>query len=122
MGMKWSRLTTKGSGKKETIKLKEFKIKSYKIWLPANMSLNLDAKYSRVNINTNINGSVNLKIYDSQLTTQTIAGDVEGEMKYSSLMAHSLGNVDLDLYETKLKAEESLKGTIDAISGVMMQI
>lgn len=114
MGMKWSRVTTKGSGKKETIKLKEFKIKSYKIWLPANMSLNLDAKYSRVNINTNINGPVNLKIYDSQLTTQSIAGDVEGEMKYSSLMAHSLGNVDLELYETKLKAEESLKGRIDA--------
>jgi len=114
MGMRWSRITTKGSGKKETIKLKEFKIKSYKIWLPADMSLNLDAKYSRVNVNTNINGPVNLKIYDSQLSTQSIAGDVEGEMKYSSLMAHSLGNVNLELYETKLKAEESLKGTIDA--------
>ncbi len=114
MGMKWSRITTKGSGKKETIKLKEFKIKSYKIWLPADMSLTLDAKYSRVNINTNINGAVNFKIYDSQLTAQSIAGDVEGEMKYSSLMAHALGNVDVELYETKFKAEESLNGIIDA--------
>jgi len=113
MGMKWSKVKFK-SGNKETIKLKEFKINSLKIWLPAKNQLNLEAKYSRLSIQPNIIGDFRLDAYDTQLSAHHFTGNLEGEAKYSDIKVGSLGNVNLDLYETKMKADKAQKVKVEA--------
>jgi len=121
MGMKWSKLTFK-SDKKETIKLKEFKVQSFKVWLPAKQNMTLSAKYSRVKLQTNIEGSLNLDAYDTELTAKSITGDINGQAKYSNLTFANTGEIKLSLYETKLHAENTSNGQFEAkYSGIVIK-
>jgi hypothetical protein len=113
MGMKLSKVTFK-SQKKESIKLKEFKIIRCEIWLPATANITLDAKYSQVNFENSIKGNFDLDLYDGQLHLQDVSGYLRGDAKYSKVKAGNLKDVDLELYETELLIGNSIVFDMDA--------
>ncbi|MCG8582722.1 MAG: hypothetical protein MI866_22555 [Bacteroidales bacterium] len=109
MGMKWSKITFK-SGNKESIKLKEFKIKRCEIWVPAKANISMNAKYSQVNFDYSVKGNFDVDLYDGRLHLQDVSGYLKGDAKYSQIKAGHFKDVDLDIYECEL-----LTGNTNAI-------
>ncbi|WP_430816978.1 hypothetical protein [Carboxylicivirga sp. RSCT41] len=110
MGMKWSKVTFK-SGNKQSIKLKEFKIKRCKLWLPAQADISMNAKYSQVNIDYPVNGNFDIDLYDGRLDLKDVSGYLKGDAKYSQMKAGNFSEIDLDIYECELYAGNT--GAVD---------
>ncbi|MCT4647017.1 MAG: hypothetical protein N4A74_18665 [Carboxylicivirga sp.] len=106
MGMKWKKVTIK-SDKKQKINLKEFKIKRCEIWIPEKINVDLNAKYSKLDVTNNISGALNLSLYDTKSNFKELAGDVMGDLKYSQLTLASAGRIKLNLYECELTTKDS---------------
>lgn len=104
MGMKWSKLTFK-SGAKETIKLKEFKVKRCRVWMPAKANVNLNVKYSTISIGGDIKGNCKLDIYDSKVVFGNVTEALLGEAKYSTLDFGSSRTCHLNFYECKVSGK-----------------
>ena len=113
MGMKWSKVTFK-SNKKESIKLKEFKVKRCQIWLPKNANIDLNLKYSNLKFNNDIVGSCKLDLYDSHLLLNNVSETLIGEAKYSSVKIRNNKRTSINLYECKFNAIECREVRIDA--------
>lgn len=113
MGMKWSKVSLK-SDKKQSIKLKEFKIKRCDIWLPEKSNIDVDAKYSKLEVKGNIEGNLRLNLYDTKSEFNEVSGNVTGDLKYSQLAMASTNNVKLKLYESTLSTKETKSLSLEA--------
>ncbi|TRX71711.1 hypothetical protein [Carboxylicivirga sp. M1479] len=113
MGMKWSKVVFK-SNKKESIKLKEFKITKCQVWLPQTVMATIDAKYSKVNYESDIMGDLKLMLYDTQARFASVSGSVKGELKYSQVKLNTSDAIELSLYETKLACGETTAFNMEA--------
>lgn len=91
---------------KSKIKLSKFKITEFKVYLPADMDLSIDAKYSKVNLNFSIEGDLNIKGYDMTMKSKSISRKLDINAKYSKFEFASAGKTKLNLYESKLMAKE----------------
>ncbi|MBR8536828.1 hypothetical protein KDU71_14735 [Carboxylicivirga sediminis] len=113
MGMKWSKLIFK-SDTKQTIKLKEFKVKRCRIWVPKQSDVDLQSKYSTIDFYEDVYGYCNIDIYDSKVNLNSVSKSLMGEAKYSSLSLGDVAKADVNLYECKFKAGEVRDATIKA--------
>lgn len=85
------------------IKLSKFRITDLRIYLPADMDFNLDAKYCPVDIAFSINGKVDIKAFDAEIKGKRISGDFDLNGKYSRIDFEAVtGSSSIDLYESKL--------------------
>ena len=101
MGLKWSKLTFK-SGTKQTIKLKEFKVRRCTVWMPVKANVNLNVKYSIINIGGDIKGNCKLDVYDSKVVVGNVTETISGDLKYSTLTVGNCEQGNLNFYECKV--------------------
>ena len=76
---------------------------TYKLWMPASMSLDLSSKYNNVSI-ASLNGNVSLDLYDCDVEM----GDYSTgtfQMKYSKISIGNGGNTSFDVYDSKVRAQ-----------------
>lgn len=71
------------------------------IWIPVDADLNLASKYSKLNID-NINGKLDLNLYNDDIEGGNALEDVKIIAKYSSIEFDSFGDLDANLYDCNL--------------------
>ncbi|MBK3516544.1 hypothetical protein [Carboxylicivirga marina] len=113
MGKRWSKVTF-NSDKKETIKLKNFKIMRCEIWLPSTANVSLDAKYSQLRFDDVLKGNFELDLYDGQLQLKDVTGYLKGDAKYSQIKGGSFSDIDLDIYECEVSVGNTTTCNLDA--------
>ena len=88
------------------VKLAEFKLKEIKIYVPADLDLNVNTKYSRVNLAFSINGNLNIDGYNCQFKGKAVSNNLQLNGKYSKFEFSRVPKAKLDLYESTFKATE----------------
>ncbi|MBI9068346.1 MAG: hypothetical protein JEZ09_13715 [Salinivirgaceae bacterium] len=96
------------------IKLTKFEISSLKIYLPADLDLKIEAKYSPVDIMFSMNGELEIDAYDSEIEGRSVRGKLDATCKYSKLRFASASDTKLNLYESKVWIEKVKKLTVDS--------
>lgn len=89
----------------DKIRIKDFSI-SHKISIPKSANLNLENKYSDINMES-LDGELSLQLYNTNLKGYIIYNDVVINGKYSKISFQKFTkNVDLNLYDTDIKFYE----------------
>ncbi len=88
------------------IKLSEFQIKEIKIYVPADLDMTINAKYSKVNLNFSVNGNLKINGYDIVMSAKSISNKLNVDAKYSKFEFITAGNTQLDLYESKIRVKQ----------------
>ena len=96
------------------IKLAEFQIKEIKIYVPADLDMAINAKYSKVNLNFSVNGDLKITGYDMVMSAKNVSNKLDVNAKYSKFEFITAGNTNLVLYESRFKAEKIKKTKIDS--------
>ncbi len=73
--------------------------------VPDLKALALKNKYEDIIIDHNFNGDVDIEIYDGDLNTKNIAGELELEVKYGKATLKDIGDGDLTLYDSEMEME-----------------
>jgi hypothetical protein len=95
-------ITLKGGGK---LVFSEFKMKG-EMWIPENCILNLQSKYSEINMD-DINGRLSLDLYNDKLYGGTLNSPLKITAKYSTLEFKNVQDIDADLYNTNLETGDA---------------
>jgi hypothetical protein len=90
-----------GNGK--TISLTEFSIKG-EVWIPSVCRFELESKYSDVHLE-DFAGSLILVLYNDNFFGGSVKGNAEINDKYSTMVFGAMKDVKVDLYNSKLLAE-----------------
>lgn len=86
--------------------LDKFEITGLKIYVPADMDLTLEAKYSKVEMQMSVAGFMDVLAYDSEVEAKSVKHNLTIEAKYSTLQFESAHDVNVDFYETNFKIRE----------------
>ncbi len=89
----------------EKIQVQEFKIE-FIISIPKKSSLELAAKYSEVKLGE-IEGTLQLNLFNTTIMAHDIKKELLGELKYSRLNANSVGDIKVKLHESALKIKRA---------------
>jgi len=104
-----STITLKKGGK---LRFSEFKMKG-EMWIPENCNLNLQSKYSEINMD-DIKGRLKLNMYNDKLYGGTLSSPLTLSAKYSTLEFKNVKDVDADLYNTNIETGDA--GDLDIVS------
>ena len=74
--------------------------------LPNVKSLNLANRFGKIEIEEDLESDLDVKIYEGDLQTQDLGGDLKIESKFSDLEVGHFENGNLDLYESHFKGGE----------------
>ncbi|MBN1386817.1 MAG: hypothetical protein JW965_00110 [Bacteroidales bacterium] len=83
-----------------TFRYKKFEMECI-AWIPRNASLELNTKYSEINME-NIGGDLKLDSYDDEVFAGTVGGNSSIIAKYSEMTFTDMKNIDADLYSCEL--------------------
>jgi len=94
------------------IKLTKFEINEFKIYVPTDLDLAIDAKYGKVDLDFSVQGDLEIKGYDIEMMGKSVAKNLDIEGKYSQFTFESAGKTQLNLYESKIgiKSLDKVKG------------
>jgi len=84
-----------------TVKLSKLSI-SYRLTVPENKSLDLTNKYEDVTL-PDLGGKLTLNLYETQLIAGQITNEAKVDIKYGGGTIQSVNDIELSLYEAKLK-------------------
>jgi hypothetical protein len=88
----------------KTVRYTKFDWKG-EIWIPVNCNLNLQSKYSTIEME-DIGGRVNLELYNDKLFAGTVNGNMKIKDRYSTLEFANLKDIEADLYSTDIEAKD----------------
>lgn len=88
----------------EKLVLSKFKM-NVKVYMPLEANLDLDTKYADVEMD-DLNGDLDLYMYDGELYAKNIGGELTVETKYSDMEIQKCGDATLDFYDSDLEADE----------------
>jgi len=95
-----------------TVRYKKFEMECI-AWIPRNASLELETKYSEVNMDE-IGGEMKLDSYDDEIYASTVGGNASILAKYSEMTFTGMKEIDADLYSCELSTGDA--GDIKIIS------
>ena len=88
----------------KTIRYSDFNI-SGELWIPVGCNLILTSKYSGIELEE-INGRVNLNLYNDKLFGENLNNNLTISAKYSTIEFNRVGDIEADLYNTDLETDQ----------------
>lgn len=89
----------------KTMRYKKFKMECI-AWIPRDASLELDSKYSEINID-DIGGELKMDLYNDDIYGGSVAAGASIAAKYSDISFTGMKDVDADLYNCELKTGDA---------------
>ncbi len=97
--------------------LKTFRYKKFKMeciaWIPENASLELNSRYSEINIE-DIDGELKMDLYNDDIFAGNVGGKANITAKYSDISFTGMKDIDADLYSCEFETGDA--GDIKIIS------
>ncbi len=96
------------------ISLTKFKIVDFKIYVPADLDLSIEAKYCPVDLQFSVHGTLDIKAYETQFSGRSVSGNLNIDGKYSKFEMQSAANAVLKFYESSIKTTSLTDVQIDS--------
>jgi len=88
-----------------TFRYKKFEMECI-VWIPRDASLELNSKYSEINIE-DIGGELKMDLYNDDIFAGNIGGKANITAKYSDITFTGMKNIDTDLYSCELNTGDA---------------
>jgi len=95
-----------------TVRYKKFEMECI-AWIPENASLELETKYSEINMD-DIGGELKLDSYDDEISAGSVGGNASITAKYSEMTFTGMKDIDANLYSCDLETGDA--GNIQIIT------
>jgi hypothetical protein len=86
------------------ITLEAFDVIDVKVYIPANADVVLNMKYGKISFEHSIAGKFEVDAYNTQIKAKSIRGSAKIDAKYSKLTFDTMGQLNLEAYETSMDA------------------